>query len=95
MAAVPANFDFPIGFIAKNVLHDLYYNYAKLHAFTTFCTIVLKSTRIAWAIYMYYSKIYLIHLGTEFAMYSCIYFDYDNKCSATGDKYTYSVTCIV
>jgi len=27
MAAVPANLDFQIGSIAKNVLHDLYYYY--------------------------------------------------------------------
>ena len=42
MAAVPANFNFQIGSISENVLHDLCYNYAKLHAFTTFWTIVLK-----------------------------------------------------
>ena len=35
MAAVPANFHFQI----ENVLHDIYYSYAKCHAFTTFCTI--------------------------------------------------------
>ena len=38
----PANFNFKIGSIAENVLHDLYYNYSKNHAFTTFWTIVLK-----------------------------------------------------
>ena len=42
MAAIPANFNFQIGSIAENVLHDLHYNYAKVHAFTTFRTIVLK-----------------------------------------------------
>jgi len=32
MAAIPANFNFQIGSIAENVLHDLYYNYANVHA---------------------------------------------------------------
>ena len=36
MAAVPANFNFQIGSIAENVLHDLSYYYANVHAFTTF-----------------------------------------------------------
>ena len=33
MAAVPANFKFQIGSIAKNVPHNIYYNYATFHAF--------------------------------------------------------------
>ena len=33
MAAVPANLNFPRWSIAENVLHDLYYNYAKRHAY--------------------------------------------------------------
>ena len=41
-AAVPANFNFLIRSIAENVFHELCYKYAKLHAFTTFWTIVLK-----------------------------------------------------
>jgi len=38
MAAFPANFNFQIGSIAKNVLHDIYYYmyYAKFLAFTPF-----------------------------------------------------------
>ena len=42
MAAVPANFNIQIGSIAEHVLHDLYYNYAKFHVFTTVWTIVLN-----------------------------------------------------
>jgi len=33
---------FQIGSIAENVLHDLYYTYAKCHAFTTFWISVLN-----------------------------------------------------
>ena len=36
MAAVPANFNFQTGSIAETVLHDIYYNDAKFHAFITF-----------------------------------------------------------
>ena len=36
MAALPANFNFQIGYIAKNVLHDIYNYYATVYAFTTF-----------------------------------------------------------
>ena len=43
MAVIPAKCNFQIGSIAKDVLHDLYYNYAKVHAFTTFWTIVANS----------------------------------------------------
>ena len=42
MAAVPANFIFQIGSIAETVLHDIYYNDAKFHAFITFWTSGLK-----------------------------------------------------
>ena len=42
MAVVPAKFNFQIGSIAEDVLHDLYYNYAKFHALTTLWAIVLK-----------------------------------------------------
>ena len=41
-AVIFADFNFQIGSIAENVLHDLYYNYANFHTFTTFWTIVLK-----------------------------------------------------
>ena len=36
MTAVPANFNFQIGLIVENVFHDLYCNYANVHALTTF-----------------------------------------------------------
>ena len=42
MSVVPAKFNFQIGSIAEDVLHDLYYNYAKFHAFTTLWAIVFK-----------------------------------------------------
>lgn len=34
--ASPANFDFQSGSIAENALPDMFYYYAKLHAFTPF-----------------------------------------------------------
>ena len=40
-------FKFQIGSIAKNVLHDKYYYYANVHAFTTFWSIF---SRITWTI---------------------------------------------
>jgi len=53
---IPANFNFQIGSIAENVLHNLYYNYAKCHAFTHSELLCLNSARIAWTNQHYISQ---------------------------------------